>query len=462
MGTVSYIIRQDKANAPHDTAYAPRAHCTSMLVKHYATLLGIFATLLSCLAILMTSSAHAQSINCSSPIVKTGVEVLRDNGFAPLKGKRIGLITNPSGVDSQLKSTIEILHEAEGVELVALFGPEHGVRGDKWAGEKAEDSIDPETGLPVYSLYGSYRKPAARMIKGLDALVYDIQDVGSRSYTFISTMGLAMAACAEQDIEFIVLDRPNPLGGEKVEGCYVEQPYNSFVSQYRIPYIYGLTPGEVALLINGEGLNRGQKGNETAAVCRLTVIPMEGWKRNMTYRDTGLPWVPTSPNIPSPDAAIAYSCAGVCGEIGRFLNIGIGYTLPFQTFAAEWIDPVELKAELESYNLPGIAFREIYYRPFAGSGSGHTMKGVQYFFTDYSKAPLTLLQFYVMQAVARLYPEKKAFKVCSSTGLFDKVCGTDYVRKTFGKRYSFDDIAPYWRGDVSGFVEKSKTYWLYR
>lgn len=420
--------------------------------------LGIQAAI--ALMLVHPGNAEAQTI-CDSAVVKPGIEVLRDGDFAVLKGKRIGLVTNPSGVDSHLKSTVEILHEAEGVELVALFGPEHGVRGDKWAGEKEDDSTDPETGLTAYSLYGSHRKPEPRMLKGLDAIVYDIQDVGARSYTFISTMGLVMEACAELGIEFIVLDRPNPLGGLKTEGCYVQQPYNSFVSQYRIPYIYGLTPGELALLINEEGLNRGQKGNQTPARCRLTVVPMEGWHRSMTYRDTGLPWVPTSPNIPTADAAVAYSCAGVCGELGGFLNIGIGYTLPFQTFAAEWIDPEALKAELDSYGIPGVAFRVIRYRPFSGSGAGKIMKGVQYYFTDYGKAPLTLLQFWIMQAVARLYPQKKAFEMCASIGLFDKVCGTDYVRKEFGKRYKVEDIEDFWQKDAEEFRKMSKKYYLY-
>ena len=193
------------------------------------------------------------------PPVKTGIEVLRDRGFDILIGKRVGLVTNPSGVDSHLNSTVDILYNAPGVELVALYGPEHGVRGDVYAGGKVADTEDETTGLPVYSLYGSTRKPTPEMLEGIDVMVYDIQDVGVRSYTFISTLGLVMEACAAKDIEVVVLDRPNPLGGNKIEGCYVERPFNSFVSQYRIPYVYGLTVGELAEMINEEGLNRGQK-----------------------------------------------------------------------------------------------------------------------------------------------------------------------------------------------------------
>ena len=198
----------------------------------------------------------------AGPVVKTGVEVLRDRGFEGLVGRKVGLVTNPSGVDRNLNSTIDLLYNAPGVELVALYGPEHGVRGDVYAGGKVSDTIDEATGLPVYSLYGSTRKPTPEMLEGIDVMVYDIQDVGARSYTFISTLGLVMEACAEKGIEVMVLDRPNPLGGNKIEGCYVEQPFNSFVSQYRIPYIYGLTVGELAQLINEEGLNRGQLGDQ--------------------------------------------------------------------------------------------------------------------------------------------------------------------------------------------------------
>ena len=266
------------------------------------------------------------------------------------------------------------------------------------------------------------------MLQGVDVIVYDIQDIGVRSYTFISTLGLVMEACAEMGIEVMVLDRPNPLGGNKIEGCYMEQPFNSFVSQYRIPYVYGLTVGELALLINEEGLNRGQKGNQPPARCTLTVVPMEGWSRDMLYEDTGLPWVLPSPNIPFKDTPMYYAAAGICGELYGFMNIGIGYTLPFQVFGATWLDPDLLKNRLDSYALPGVSFRTIWYKPFSGSQKGQLVKGVQYFFTDYEKARITEVQFAVMQAVAELYPHKRAFEVITGYGLFDKVCGTDYVR----------------------------------
>ena len=397
----------------------------------------------------------------SEPVVKTGIEVLRDRGFDILIGKRGGLVTNPSGVDRHLNSTIDILYNAPGVRLVALYGPEHGVRGDVYAGGKVADTKDEATGLPVYSLYGSTRKPTPEMLEGIDVMVYDIQDVGVRSYTFISTLGLVMEACAAKDIGVVVLDRPNPLGGNKIEGCYVEQPFNSFVSQYKIPYIYGLTVGELAELINEEGLNRGQKGNQEPVKCRLKVVPMEGWTREMLYEDTGLPWVLPSPNIPFKDTPMYYAAAGVCGELYGFMNIGIGYTLPFQIFGALWLDPVKLKERLDSYNLPGISFRTIWFKPFSGSHKGELVKGLQYFFTDYEKARVTETQFYVMQAVAELYPDKKAFEVITGYGLFDKVCGTDYVRLEFAKRYKVADIQDYWRKDEESFRRLSQRYQIY-
>ncbi len=400
--------------------------------------------------------------NAHTPLVRTGIEVLRDRGFDLLRGKRVGLVTNPSGVDCRLNSTIDILFGAEGVELVALYGPEHGVRGDKYAGDKVVNEKDPTTGLPVHSLYGSTRKPTPEMLQGIDVMVYDIQDVGVRSYTYISTLGLVMEACGEAGIEVVVLDRPNPLGGLKVEGPLVRDGFHSFVGQYKIPYIYGLTVGELAMMLNGENLNRGQQGKQKPAHCRLTVVPMEGWHRNMLYSETRLPWILPSPNIPTSDTPQYYASAGIAGDLAGYIQIGVGYTLPFHVFAAQWIDPVALKKELDSYDLPGVAFRTIVYKPFSGSQTGKIVRGVQYFFTDYEKASLTEVQFRVLQALAKLYPSHRPFETATSVGSFDKVCGTDYVRKAFGKRYDFNDIAGYWRGDAEKFREMSKKYWIYK
>ena len=411
-------------------------------------------------AVLSVSLCSGQ--DSSRVVVRTGIEVLEQCGFEGLVGKNVGLVTNPSGVDRNLRSTIDILNEAPGVHLKALFAPEHGVRGDAYAGDKVADTKDPKTGIPVHSVYGATRKPTDEMLEGLDVVVYDIQDVGTRSYTFISTLGLMMRACAENGIEVMVLDRPNPLGGNKVEGCVVEPGFFSFVSEFRIPYVYGLTVGELAVLLNEEGLNCGQKGDEEPLKCRLTVIPMEGWHRNMVYQDTGLPWVLPSPNIPYPQTAIDYPSAGICGEFQGYLNVGVGYTLPFEVFAAEWIDADALKARLDSYSLPGVAFRTIHFKPFSGSLKGTLVHGVQFHYTDYEAASCTLTQFYVMQAVNELYPERNPFKISlSRTAMFDKVCGTDYVRITFGKRLKVEDIIDYWTKDVEPFRELSRKYWIY-
>ena len=412
--------------------------------------------LISILSIFFCAASYA-----AGPGVKPGIEVLRERGFEGLVGKRVGLVTNPSGVDRNLKSTIDILYSAPGVELVALYGPEHGVRGDMYAGDKVSDSKDAVTGLPVYSIYGATRKPTQEMLEGVDVMVYDIQDVGARSYTFISSLGLVMEACAEKEIEVMVLDRPNPLGGNKIEGCYVEQPFNSFVSQYRIPYVYGLTVGELARLINEEGLNRGQKGDQQPVRCKLSVVPMEGWTRDMVYEDTGLPWVLPSPNIPFKESPMYYASSGICGELYGFMNIGVGYTLPFQVFGALWLDPEQLKARLESYDLPGVAFRTIWFKPFSGNLKGQLVGGLQFFFTDYEKARLTEIQFMVMQAVAELYPDKKPFETANGIGLFDKVCGTDKIRLEFQKNHRFEDIKDIWRKDEDAFRRLSSRYYIY-
>lgn len=392
--------------------------------------------------------------------VLTGLEVLQLNGFEELQGKRVGLVTNPSGVDRNLRSTIDIFFEAPQVNLVALYGPEHGVRGDAYAGDHVEGGTDSKTGLPVYSLYGPTREPTQEMLKGIDVMVYDIQDVGTRCYTFISTLGLVMRACAKAGVEVLVLDRPNPLGGLKIEGPCVEDGFYSFVSEFHIPFVYGLTVGELAGLINEEGLNCGQKGDQPHLKCKLNVVAMRGWYRDMLFQETGLPWVLPSPNIPSTRSALCYPAAGIGGEFGH-LNIGVGYTIPFETFAAEWIDADALKARLDSYGIPGTAFRTIHYKPIAGSLKGTLVHGVQFFFTDYQKAPVTLIQFYVMQAVNELFPGHNPFPM-KSTRMLDIICGTDYVRTHFGKRLKVADIVECWNKDVEDFRTLSQKYYLYR
>lgn len=406
-------------------------------------------------SIIISAILLALPVAGSSQNIKTGLEVLKASNFKALEGKRVGLITNPTGFDNNLKSTIDVLHEAKNVELVALFGPEHGVRGDVHAGDKIENMTDAKTGLPVFSLYGKTRKATPEMLKGIDVLVYDIQDIGSRSFTYISTMGLAMEAAAENNIEFVVLDRPNPLGGKKIEGNLVEDGFISFVSQFKIPYIYGLTCGELAVMLNEENM-LGKK-------CKLTVVQMEGWKRDMTFEETGLQWVPSSPHIPQPISAIAYPISGILGELG-YMSIGVGYTIPFQMFAAEWVEAEKLADRLNSYNLPGIAFRPMHLKPFYSVGVGKNLQGVQVHVMNYKKAALSDVQFWVMQAVAELWPEKAVFANANEGRyrMFDQVSGSDQIRIKFSQRHKFEDIKDYWYKDVESFRKLSEKYYFYK
>ena len=397
------------------------------------------------------------STTAKAPKVLTGIDMLERQNFKPLQGKRIGLITNPTGVNRYLKSTIDILHDAPNVQLVALYGPEHGVRGDIYAGAKVQDQKDEKTGLPIFSLYGKTRKATKEMLRGIDALVYDIQDIGSRSFTFISTMGLAMEAAAENGIEFIVLDRPNPLGGLHVEGNVVEDDCVSFVSQFRIPYIYGLTCGELAKMLNGERMLAN------GVQCKLTVIKMKGWKRKMTFADTGLPWIASSPHIPQALTAWYYPTTGIVGELG-YLSIGVGYTLPFQLFAASWIDAEELANAMNAQQMPGVTFRPIHLRPFYSTGKGEQLQGIQIHITNYKTVQLTPIQFVLMQEIARLYPEHSVMEHANQQrfSMFDKVCGSKQIRQRFMRRNQWSDIESYWNKDVKPFKILSKKYYLYR
>ena len=415
-------------------------------------------------AVIVPSCTAKAGQESSKEVVKTGIDVLESNGFKQLQGKKIGLVTNPSGVNNKLVSTVDILANAPGVELVALYGPEHGVRGDIHAGDKVSDDVDPKTGVPVYSLYGKTRKPTPEMLKDVDAIVYDIQDNGCRSFTFISTLGLLMEAAAENGKEVIVLDRPNPLGGNKVEGNLVEAGNFSFVSQFEIPYLYGLTVGELAKMLNEEGMLKGEKGNnDTIVKCNLTVVPMEGWSRDMVYTDTKLPWVLPSPHMPQAETSYYYPATGILGELG-YMSIGVGYTLPFQMVAAQWINAAEFADALNALALPGVTFRPINVKPFYSVGKGENMGGVQIYITDYDKAHLTSIQFYIMQEVARMYPEHEVM-ANANTGrfrMFDLVSGTNFIREKFTETKQYKDIEAYWNKDVESFKQKSAKYYLYK
>ena len=407
--------------------------------------------------IALTIIAVAAAIAATAQ-VKPGIEVLRDRNFDILQGKRVGLITNPSGVDNKLRSTIDILNEAPGVRLTALYGPEHGVRGDVHAGDHVDNTVDPATGVPVYSIYGATRKPTPEMLRDVDVLVYDIQDNGCRSFTFISTMGVAMEACAEQGKQFMVLDRPNPVGGDKIEGNLAEDSCISFVSQFPIPYLYGLTPGELARYLNGEGLIGDSLKVD------LTVIPMEGYTRNMDFRETGMPWVLPSPHIPTPESCIYYPMSGILGELD-YMNIGVGYTEPFKLFCATWVDADSLSQRLNARNIPGVMFRPIHIKPFYGTGKGEDLQGVEIYVTDAQAAPLTLIQFYILQELAEMYPDRRVMDMPEASkrfGMFDKVVGSKQIRRLFTPRHRVADMLDYWNKDVEPFRAASSKYHLYK
>ena len=406
------------------------------------TIKGIFFSIL----LIFTASVSAAT-------VQTGIEVLRADGFKLLEGKRVGLTTNPTGVDSNLKSTIDILWEAENVNLVALYGPEHGVRGNVHAGDVVDNEVDKKTGLKMYSLYGKTKKPNKEMMDEIDVMVYDIQDNGCRSYTYISTMGMLMEACIEHGKELIVLDRPNPLGGEKIEGCLVEDGYISFVSQFKIPYLYGQTPGELALYLNATDYENK---------CKLTVVEMKGWERDMTWDETGLEWIVASPHVPHGQSAVFYPVTGIFGEFG-YISIGVDYTLPFEVMGAPWISADTLAEAMNALELPGLKFRPIYYKPYYSTFQGELCQGVQIHILDYEKARLSEVQFLVVQELMRLWPEKNWFQLCNQKrfGMFDKVCGTNKIREMFGKRYQWEDIREYWYKDVEAYREASSKYYLY-
>ncbi len=406
--------------------------------------------------------AYCSKGKSSNTVVKTGIDVLQEDGFKQIKGKKVGLVTNPSGVNKDLISTVDILHQAEGVELVALYGPEHGVRGDIHGGDFVDEGdVDKKTGVKIFSLYGKTMKPTAEMLQGLDAIIYDIQDIGCRSYTFISTMGKVMEAAAEHGVEVIILDRPNPLGGNRIEGSLVREGFYSFVSQFEIPYLYGLTCGELAVMLNEEGLIKNKEGK--ALKCKLTVIEMKGWKREMLFEETGLPWVLPSPHIPHPASSYFYPVTGILGELMTY-SIGVGYTLPFEMVAFNGLDAELLASELNALKLSGVVFRPINVKPFYSIGKGENYEGVQIYLTDMKSVQLTDIQFYIMETIARLYPEKAIFKLAPESRYrsFDIVTGSDYYRKTFSVNHKFSDIKEKWYADVDSFRERSKRYYLYK
>lgn len=389
----------------------------------------------------------------SSPVVELGIDTLAKHQFKGLEGKRVGLITNQTGVNSRGISTIDILKSSPKVNLVALYAPEHGLYGAELAGDHIKDSTDLRTGLPVFSLHGATRKPTPAMLKGIDVLLYDLQDIGCRSYTYISTMGLAMEAAGEAGVEFYVLDRPNPLGGERVEGMPLDPQFRSFVGQWNIPYVYGLTPGELANMIVKEGwITKAPK---------LVIVPMSGWNRTMTWEQTGLVWVPTSPHIPVAETCYHYVVTGLIGELG-LVSTGVGYTQPFMLLGHPSFNSFEVAEKLQKLKIPGVTFRPTFYKPFYGSLKTQLCQGVQMHYWDPNQVPLMTVSMNLMQEVRTRFGPTLFDKIpADKISLFDKVCGGDGLRKHFLQGGTAQAILDSWKPSLARFQELRKKYLIY-
>lgn len=381
-------------------------------------------------------------------LVKTGIEVLASRDFDIIAGKRVGLITNHTGIDSKGKSTIDILAESDRVKLVAIFAPEHGVRGEAEAGEKVSSDRDAKTGLPIHSLYGKTLKPTCEMLEGIDVLVYDIQDVGVRFYTYISTMAYAMEAAAENGLEFVVLDRPNPIGGMAVEGPILEKEFSSFVGLYPIPARYGMTIGELARLFN----------DEFEIGVQLKVVEMEGWHRDMWFDDTGLPWVKPSPNIPTLAGATVYP--GTC-FIEGFVNVseGRGTDHPFEWIGAPWIDGKALAKRLEALKLPGVAFSACEFTPKSSKNAGKRCSGIEVSVKDRLVFEPVATGLYIVEAILDMYPAQAAWAYKGSH--FDRLIGTDKVRHLLESGEKASNIIKSWAPEIEGFRSMREKYLLY-
>lgn len=378
--------------------------------------------------------------------VRLGIDNI-DSHLAVFQGKRVGLITNQTGMTSDFKSSIDVLNTK--TNLVALFSPEHGIRGHVPAGAAIDSYVDEATGVPVYSLYGKTKKPTAAMLENVDVLAFDMQDIGARFYTYIFTMAYAMQSAKEQGKTFVVFDRPNPVGGEVVEGNIIHPGYESFIGLYPLPARHGLTIGELARLMN----------SEYNIHCNLVVIPMTGWQRSMHFADTGLPWVMTSPNIPTPDTALVYSGTGIFG--GTNVSEGIGTTRPFELVGAPWINAAALADRMNAARLPGVVFRPVYFTPRQPDVKYYNRLcgGVQLHVTDRQafrpvQTGLTLL--YVIKDTSG---GKFSFNqsATAATPTIDIYTGDSQVR--LGT--SLEIVLHQWNQAAAQFKQMSKKYYLY-
>ena len=379
--------------------------------------------------------------------VSPGVEVLLKDQKELLIGKKVGLITNPTGIDSELNSIVDLLNDDPDIELTALYGPEHGVRGDAQAGSSVGFYIDEKTGLPVYSLYGKTKKPTPEMLENVDVLVFDIQDVGTRYYTYIYTMAYAMEAARENDIPFIVLDRPNPQGGLTVDGPVLEPEFSSFVGLYPIPLKHGMTVGELASFFN----------EEFEIGADLTVVKMKGWKRSMNYDDTGLPFVLASPNMPTVSTTFVYPATGLIE--GTNVSEGRGTTKPFELIGAPYINSANLAEKLNSLSLPGVKFRAASFTPTFSKHAGKLSHGVEVYVTDREDFNAVPTGLHIIKTIHDMYPNDFQFLVANN---FSLLIGNDWVRPMILEGASVAEIMNEYQDEQDEFKEVRKEYLMYK
>ena len=373
---------------------------------------------------------------------RLGADVLAGNGYDLLRGKRIGLITNQTSVNGSGTLTRVAMKRA-GVNLVALYAPEHGIDGTIVAGKHFGNRRDPATGLPVYSLYGDTRKPTPAMLAPIDMLVFDLQDIGCRSYTYISTMIVSMEACAENGKEFTVLDRPNPLGGIRVEGPPVASAWKSFVSQMPTPYVHGMTAGELAMMACGEGWIKRP---------HLHVVKMQSWSRNMVWQDTGLSWHRTSPNIPNANSPLYYVATGILGGAAS-VDVGIGTGNPFGAAAASGVNPAAFTAQAQRWGFPGVVFA-----PYGKNGLG----GASLSINPRTTANITGLDVYMLAELNRMSGGKVLGRMRGDQlNLFNKVYGSDSLRRDLMRGVSPARIVSSWSSNENSFRSRRQAYLLY-
>jgi uncharacterized protein YbbC (DUF1343 family) len=392
--------------------------------------------------------------------VVTGAEVLVRTGFAALAGKRVGLITNQTarvGADH----LADLLAKEPNLKLKAILAPEHGFRGKAEAGANVRDTVDAGTGVPVFSLYGATKKPTPVMLRDVDVLVFDIQDIGTRYYTYISTMGLAMQAAAAARIPFVVLDRPNPLGGEYVSGFVLEPPLRSFVGEYPIPIVHGMTVGELARMIKGEAWLEGLD------TLQLTVIPVEGWRRAMRWPDLGRAWVPTSPNIPSFEAALVYPGMAILGE-GASLNEGRGTPTPFSLLGAPWLDGARIADRLNAAGLAGVRFEASDYTPRSMPGmalhprfEGLPLRGVRIVVTDSARFEPVEAGMHVLAVVFAEARAKGIDAPVADLPMLHALAGTQRLHEMLAGGSSGAKIIAAWQDEVARFKARRIRYLLY-